>query len=122
MNYRTILIAAVFHFVHQVEKASLKHHKMIQNSVSSKAPAISKQVSRRCINFPHKRTCQILTNQNIKIGCSEKSQKRLPFLHLRWLPRVFTNNPSYLAYVTERDLVTLSLRFGSRNSPLSLPM
>ena len=33
-NYRTILIAAVFHFVHQVEKDSLKHHKMTQNSVS----------------------------------------------------------------------------------------
>ena len=25
MNYRIILIAAVFHFVHQVEKDSLKH-------------------------------------------------------------------------------------------------
>ena len=34
-NYRTILIAAVFHFVHQVEKDSLKHHKMTQNSLSS---------------------------------------------------------------------------------------
>ena len=32
------------------------------------ASAISKQVSRRCINFPHELTCQILTNQNIKIG------------------------------------------------------
>ena len=53
------------------------------------APAISKQVSRRCKNFPHKLTCQILTNQNIKIGRrawstrdSEKSQKRLPSLHV----------------------------------------
>ena len=35
MNYRTILIAAVFHFVHQVEKDSLKHYKMTQNSLSS---------------------------------------------------------------------------------------
>ena len=35
MNYRTILIAAVFHFVHQVEKDSLKHDKMTQNSLSS---------------------------------------------------------------------------------------
>ena len=41
---------------------------------------------------------------------------------LRWLPRVFSNNPSYLAYDTEGNVVTLSLRFGSRNSPLSLPM
>ena len=65
MNYRTILIAAVFHFVHQVEKDSLKHHKMTKNL---SAPAISKQVTRRCINFPHELTCQILTNQNINIG------------------------------------------------------
>ena len=65
MNYRTILIAAVFHFVHQVEKDSLKHHKMTQNSVSSSHRG---QVNRRCINFPHELTCQILTNQNIKIG------------------------------------------------------
>ena len=36
---------------------------------------------------------------------------------VRWLPRVFTNNPSYLAYDAEWNLVTLSLRFGSRNSP-----
>ena len=41
---------------------------------------------------------------------------------LRWLPRVFTNNPSYLACDTEGNLVTLSLRFGSRNSPLMLPI
>ena len=81
------LIAAVFHFVHQVEKDSLKHHKPWHKTLS--APAISKQVSRRCINFPHKLTCQILTNPNIKIGCrawstrdSEKSPKRLPSLHV----------------------------------------
>ena len=36
---------------------------------------------------------------------------------LRWLPRVFTNNPSYLAYDTKGNLVTLSLLFGSGNSP-----
>ena len=42
--------------------------------------------------------------------------------NLRWLPRVFTNNPSYLAYVRERNLVTLSLRFCSRDSPLRLPI
>ena len=34
MNYRTILIAAVFQLVHQVEKVGLKHHKITQNSVS----------------------------------------------------------------------------------------
>ena len=39
---------------------------------------------------------------------------------LRWLPRIFTNNLCYLAYVTEGNLVTLSLRFCSRDSPLRL--
>ena len=43
-------------------------------------------------------------------------------LSLRWLTRVFTNNPSYLAYVTEQTLVTLSLRFCSRDSLLRLPI
>ena len=33
-NYRTIFIAAVFNFVLQAEKVSLKHHKIRQNSVS----------------------------------------------------------------------------------------
>ena len=54
------------------------------------AAAISKQVSRRCINLPHELTCQILTNQSIKIGRSawptrehrEKCQKQLPSLHV----------------------------------------
>ena len=63
MNKRTLLIAAVFHFVHPVEK---KHHKLTQNSVSFSCQ--SKQLSRCCINFTHELTCQILTNQSIKIG------------------------------------------------------
>ena len=33
------------------------------------ASAISKQVSRCCINFPQELTCRILTNQITKIGC-----------------------------------------------------
>ena len=41
---------------------------------------------------------------------------------LRLLLRVFTNNASYLACVTERNLVTLSLRFCSWDSPLRLPI
>ena len=53
--------------------------------------AIRMQVSRCCINFPHELTCQILTNQSIKIGRrawptgdhGEKSQKRLPSLHVK---------------------------------------
>ena len=55
-------------------------------------------------------------------GNSGSGKTNLLYHMLRWLPRVFTNNPSYLAYDTEGHLVTLSLRFGSRNSPLSLPM
>ena len=47
----------------------------------------------------------------------------VPFQNcLRWLPRVFTSNPSCIAGVTERNLVTLSLRFCSRASPLRLPI
>ena len=52
------MIAAEFHFVNPVEKDSEKHHKLTQ----------SKQGSRHCINFPHELTCQILSNQSIKIG------------------------------------------------------
>ena len=40
MNNRRILIAAVFHFVHSVEKDSYKHHKMTQNP-----PSLSYQLS-----------------------------------------------------------------------------
>ena len=84
--HRTILLAALFHLVHQVEK-TVKNITRWHKTLS--ASAISKQVSRRCINFLHELTCQILTNQNIKIGRrawstrdSEKSQKRLPSLHV----------------------------------------
>ena len=66
MNNRRLLIEAEFQFVHPVEKDSLKHHKLTQNSVSFSCQ--SKQDSRCCINFPHELTCQILTNQSIKIG------------------------------------------------------
>ena len=65
MNKRTLLIAAAFHFVHPVEKESY-HHKLTQNSVSFSCQ--SKQLSRCCINLTHELTCQILTNQSIKIG------------------------------------------------------
>ena len=66
MNNRRLLIAAVFHFVHPVEKDSSKHHKLTQNSVNFSCQ--SKQLSRCCINFPHELTCQISINQSIKIG------------------------------------------------------
>ena len=66
MNNRRLLIAAEFHFLHPVEKGSLKNHKLTQNSVSFTCQ--SKQDSRCCINFPHELTCQILTKQSTKIG------------------------------------------------------
>ena len=85
MNNRRLFIAAEFHFVHSVEKDSWKHHKLTRNSVSFSCQ--SKQVSRCCINFPHELTCQILTNQSIKIGrrawptrdLGEKSKKQLAY-------------------------------------------
>ena len=64
-------------------------HKTLSASAVKK-----KQVPRCCINFPHELTCQILTNQSIKIGrgawptrdYGEKSEKHLSF------PPVFLNN------------------------------
>ena len=64
MNNRRLLIATEFHFVHSAEKDG--YHKLTQNSVSFSCQ--SKQVSRCCINFPRELTCQILTNQRIKVG------------------------------------------------------
>ena len=54
MNNKRLLIAAVFRFVHPVEKDIKKHHQLTQNSVSFSCQ--SKQVSRYCINFPHELT------------------------------------------------------------------
>ena len=67
-------------------KRQLKHHKLTQNSVSFSCQ--SKQDSRCCTNFPHELTCQILTNQSVKIrrrawptgDHGEQSQKQLPSL------------------------------------------
>ena len=86
--HRTILLAALFHLVHQVEK-TVKNITRWHKTLS--ASAISKQVSRRCTNFPHELTCQILTYQSLKIGrrawstrdYCEKSQKRLPSLNVK---------------------------------------
>ena len=64
MNNKRLLIAAVFRFVHPVEKDSWKHK--TQNSVSFGCQ--SKQVARCWINFPHGLTGQIFTNHSIKIG------------------------------------------------------
>ena len=76
MNDRRLLIAAEFHFVHPVKKRqkkkqknkskqTKKKNKLAQNSVFFSCQ--SKQDSRCCINIPHELTCQILTNQSIKI-------------------------------------------------------
>ena len=66
MNNRRLLIAAVFHFVHPVGKRQLKtsqdDSKICQLQLSvNKFPDAAE-------NFPHELTCQILTNQSIKIG------------------------------------------------------
>ena len=49
-------------------------------------------------------------------------EDNLLFAIFKVLPRVFTKNPSYPAYVTEGNLVTFSLRFCSLDSPLRLPI
>ena len=65
MNYRRILIAAVFILFIQwkktVKNMTSWRHKTLSGS------AIRKQVSRCCIHFPLELTCQILTNQSIKL-------------------------------------------------------
>ena len=65
MNNRRILMEAVFHCVRWVEKTVENIRRWHKNLSAS---AISKQVSICCINFPHELTCQISTNQSIKIG------------------------------------------------------
>ena len=65
INKRRLLIAAVFHFMHPVEKNSKKTSQVDKNSVSFSCQ--SKPVSRCCISFLHELTCQILTNHSIKI-------------------------------------------------------
>ena len=50
----------------------------------------SKQVSRCCINFPHELTCQILTNQRIKIG--RRAWPTRDHGKKRSSPPVFLNN------------------------------
>ena len=62
------------------------------------------------------------TGRNIKGYTEEDLHASFCKRCLRWLPTVFANNPSYQAYVTEGNLVTLSLRFCSRDSPLRLPI
>ena len=83
-------------------------------------------------HFPQKEMAQSIPSRPINPPCYLVSPGggenlclgvgHLSIFHLRWLPRVFTNNLSYLAYDTEGNRVPLSLRFGSRNSLLSLPI
>ena len=68
MNNRRLLIAAVFHFVLSVEKRQLKTSqvdtKLCQLQLSKHYKFFLKKMMYR---FPHELTCQILTNQSIKI-------------------------------------------------------
>ena len=57
-----------------------------------------------------------LTETMTHLNVQFKLYSFLTHIALRCLPRVFTNNPSYLAYVTEGNIVTLSLRFCSQVS------
>ena len=81
-------MAAVCHLYIQYKetvKDTTRWHKTLS------ASAISKQVSRCCINFLLELTCQIMTNQSIEIGLrawptrdyGEKSQKHLK---AGWIP------------------------------------
>ena len=94
MNNRRLLIAAVFHFMHPVEKDSKKTLEVDKkNSVSFSCQ--SKQVSRCCINFLHELTCQISTNHSIKIGRRAWPTRVAEFLRLRsvWNQNVNSARP-----------------------------
>ena len=85
---RRLLVAAVFHFVHSVKKTVIKNISSWHKTLSASISCWNKQVSRCCMNFLHELTCQILTNQGIKIGrgawptrdYGEKSEKHLSSL------------------------------------------
>ena len=66
-----------------------RQFKTLQDDTKLSQLQLSVSKFQRCKNYLHKLTCQILTNQNIKIGRrawstrdSEKSQKRLPSLRV----------------------------------------
>ena len=109
MNYRRILIAAVFILYIQWKK-TVKNVTSWRHKTLS-ASAIRKQVSRCWIHFPHELTCQILTNQSIKIkrrawptrDNGEKSQKRLPSLDEFSRPRSVWN-PNFNGAAHEHNL------------------
>ena len=122
--HRTILLAALFHLVHRVEK-TVKNITRWHKTLS--ASAISKQVSRRCINFLHELTFQILTSQSIKIGrrewstrdYCEKSQKRLPSQHVKagW---IFASEKSKIKILKVRFMNTTCFICISKKLNLSL--
>ena len=64
LNHKANKQTSYIHFVHPVEKVNNMTrwgHKTLS------ASAIRKQVSTCCTHFPHELTCQILTNQSLKI-------------------------------------------------------
>ena len=63
MNNKIFSVAAVFHFVYPSENDSKKPSQ--DDTKLCRLQAISKKVSRYCINFPHELTSQILTIQSI---------------------------------------------------------
>ena len=88
MNYRRILIAAVFILYIQWKK-TVKNVTSWRHKTLS-ASANRKQVSRCWIHFPHELTCQILTNQSIKIG--RRAWPTRDHGKKRSSPPVFLNN------------------------------
>ena len=115
MNYRRILIAAVLILYIQWKK-TVKNVTSWRHKTLS-ASAIRKQVSRCCIHFPHELSCQILTNQSIKIkrrvwptrDHGEKSQKRLPSLH-QFSCRRSVWNQNFNGAVHEHNLFHMHLK------------
>ena len=108
---------------------------MTQNSVSFSCQ--SKQDSRCCMNFTHELTCQILTNQTIKIGRrawptrdhGEKSQKQLSSLHVTcsWLNfpvwgHIWKSRQTKALHWKSRDLAGAKVTQDSTNIDTIFPL
>ena len=87
MNYRRILIAAVFILYMQWTVKNMTSWRRKTPSAS----AIRKQISRCRIHFPHELTCQILTDQSIKI----RRRAYCISLYVRAKQLVFHLSPRY---------------------------
>ena len=85
MNYRTILIAAVFHFVNQVETASLKRYVITKFSQMDSLPNFLTHGAPLCARFARARSSAIILYSEMITGSltlynvNKLAKKNCPF-------------------------------------------